>query len=127
MSSKSILVLGAHPDSSRFACKAMKLLKSKGFDSVPINPRFAEVLGHRCYSSVSQWMTETGEKSADTVTFYLNPAHSTKLQDELLALKPRRAIFNPGAENPELERALKSIGVEVHENCTLVMLNTGRF
>ena len=36
-------------------------------------------------------------------------------------------IFNPGAENKELKRALERDGIEVEEACTLVLLNTGQF
>lgn len=105
----------------------MRLLKSHGFDPIPINPRFEKVMESRCYASVAEWMQESGEKSADTVTLYLSRIHSSKIQSELLDLKPRRVIFNPGAENSELENALKKIGSEVVEGCTLVMLNAGSF
>ncbi len=47
--------------------------------------------------------------------------------DEILAAKPQRIIFNPGAENEELAAAASSAGIEVVEACTLVMLRTGLF
>ncbi len=125
-SAKKVVVLGAHPEPSRFAHRALQLLEDKGHDTVAINPRFQEVRGRPCWPSLSAWAQESGEK-ADTVTFYLNPTHSSKLKEELIAHKPRRAIFNPGAENPELEKALRQAGVEVLEACTLVLLNSGRF
>ena len=55
------------------------------------------------------------------------PAHSTPLLAPLLALKPRRVIFNPGAENPALEDGLRAAGIEVEDACTLVLLRTGQF
>jgi hypothetical protein len=42
-------------------------------------------------------------------------------------LKPERIIFNPGAENPELEALADQAGIKVLEACTLVMLNTRQF
>jgi predicted CoA-binding protein len=107
-----VLVLGAHPEPSRFANKAMLLLERHGHTPVPINPRFDKVLGKICYPDVAQWAIQSGEK-AETVTVYLNPAHSSKMQDALVALKPKRVIFNPGAENPALADTLKKISVDV--------------
>ncbi len=105
----------------------MKLLATYGFDATPINPRFSELLGQPCYASPSAWQQKNPDKTVDTVSFYLNPAHSTKLIEELVDLRPRRAIFNPGSENPELARRLREVGTEVLEDCTLVMLEAGRF
>jgi Trk K+ transport system NAD-binding subunit len=36
-------------------------------------------------------------------------------------------IFNPGAENPNLAKAASAAGIEVVEDCTLVMLQSGTF
>ncbi|HCY90619.1 MAG TPA: CoA-binding protein, partial [Chitinophagaceae bacterium] len=36
-------------------------------------------------------------------------------------------IFNPGAENPELEDLLTAQGIQPIEACTLVMLSTGQY
>jgi hypothetical protein len=45
----------------------------------------------------------------------------------MVSLKPRRIILNPGAENEELKSLAEKKGIEVIEDCTLVMLNTGQF
>ena len=63
----------------------------------------------------------------DTVTMYVGAAISAGLQDKLIALKPRRVIFNPGAENAVLVEALKKAGIACEEACTLVLLNTRQF
>ncbi len=63
----------------------------------------------------------------ETVTLYLNPLHQKPYYDYILSLKPRRIIFNPGAENEELERLAAIQGIDVLEACTLVMLSTGQY
>jgi hypothetical protein len=45
----------------------------------------------------------------------------------VMRLQPKRVIFNPGTENPELMKQLAAEGIEVEEACTLVMLHTGQF
>ncbi|MBS1547685.1 MAG: CoA-binding protein [Bacteroidetes bacterium] len=62
-----------------------------------------------------------------TVTLYLNAHNQEPWEERILALKPKRIIFNPGAENSVFERKAKAAGVEVLEACTLVMLNTGQY
>ena len=47
--------------------------------------------------------------------------------NDLLELKPRRVIFNPGSENPVLEAALLEAEVLVDHACTLVLLTTNQY
>jgi len=126
MSPKTVLVLGAHPSADRFAHKAQKLLAAKGFAPVPVNPRYSEILGLRCYPDLATYTRENAA-APDTLTFYVNAERSSKMREEILAARPRRAVFNPGSENPALARDLEKAGVEVVQDCTLVMLNAGSF
>ena len=66
-------------------------------------------------------------KDIDTVTLYVGPANQEGLFAYLKALSPRRVIFNPGTENPDLERELETAGIQTEEACTLVLLHTGQF
>ena len=71
-------------------------------------------------------MTDIAEP-VDTLTVYVNPKISGSKYENILKLKPRRVVFNPGAENSELAEKLKVAGFEVIEACTLVMLRTEQF
>ena len=46
---------------------------------------------------------------------------------EILKLGPKRVIFNPGTENPELYKLLKYNGIAVEIACTLVLLATNQY
>jgi len=63
----------------------------------------------------------------DTITLYLGKQNQPPLYDYIVGLKPRRVIFNPGAENPEFEEILIQNDIEPIVGCTLVMLNIGTF
>jgi predicted CoA-binding protein len=62
-----------------------------------------------------------------TVTGYLSARSQQPIAEQLLNSGVRRAIFNPGAENPELAEQLRQRGKEVLHVCTLVLLSTGQF
>jgi hypothetical protein len=73
---------------------------------------------------------QTGHPSltgVDTVTMYLNLSHQEYYYDYVLEMKPRRIIFNPGAENYDLLDRASREGIECLEACTLVMLATGQY
>ena len=58
---------------------------------------------------------------------YLNPARQEAYYNYILALQPKRVIFNPGTENEEFITLLKEHGIEVELACTLVLLATNQY
>lgn len=119
---ETVAVLGASPKRERYSNQAVRLLQQHGHHVIPVNPAQSEIEG----LAVARHVDHIRE-NVDTVTVYLNPAHSSALASALKALQPRRVIFNPGAENQELEDSLRKAGIEVEEACTLVLLRTGQF
>ena len=121
-SSETVAILGASPKPDRYAFKAMELLKQYGHKPVPVNPAYDEILGEKCYVGIA-----TVPQPIDTVTLYLGPARSNPLINQILSVKPRRIIMNPGAENETLAEKARDQDIEVIEGCTLVMLRAGTF
>ena|ERR1039457_6686831 len=117
-----VAVIGASPKPDRYAYRAMQLLAEHGHRAIPINPAFDEILGEKCYRSI----VDVPEK-IDTVTLYLSEARSDPLTDEIIDAKPCRIIMNPGGENDALAEKARARGIEVVEDCTLVMLGSGTF
>lgn len=117
-----VAILGASSDPDRYAFKAQRLLKEYGHRVVPVNPKESLIDGDATVPSLAAI-----EGDVDTLTLYVRPAISTGCREQILALRPARVIFNPGTENPELERALRDAGSDCLEACTLVMLRTGQF
>jgi predicted CoA-binding protein len=119
---ETVAVLGASPKAHRYAYRALEMLRDYGHHAIPVNPAYDEILGEKCYSSI----TEIPGK-VDTATLYIGKARSDLLTTKILEANPRRIIFNPGAENPELAARAKTRGIEVIVDCTLVMLRSGTF
>lgn len=118
---KKTLVLGASGNPSRYSYLAMNRLKDHQHPVVAVGRRDTEVNGMQ----ISK--LPVPEEGVDTVTLYLNPTHQKEYYDYILGLHPRRIIFNPGTENPELMKLAKEKGIEPVEACTLVLLATGQY
>lgn len=118
----TIAVLGASPKEQRYSFKAVRMLRENGYDPRPVHPAGHTVDGIAGVKSLGDL-----EPPIDTITCYVNASISDLEYDRILALRPRRVIFNPGAENRNLADKLTESGVQVIEACTLVMLTTGQF
>lgn len=116
---KKTVVLGATPNSARYAYLATMRLVQYGHDVVPLGIREGNIAGIEIQKGMPPL------EGVDTVTLYLNAGRQREYYDYILSLKPKRIIFNPGAENPELKKLADEKGIETVEGCTLVMLSIG--
>jgi predicted CoA-binding protein len=123
MSSKKTVIIGATPNPARFAYLAAETLLEYGHAIVPVGIKQGELFGYPILN-IRQRPQITG---VDTITLYIGSQHQPEHYGYIFSLKPKRVIFNPGTENPELETMLKQQGVEALEACTLVLLRTGQY
>jgi predicted CoA-binding protein len=121
LSAKKTLVLGASANPERYSYLAVRRLRNAGHLVSAIGRKPATV------GDVEIVPDKLVITDVDTVTLYLNPANQKEYYDYILSLHPKRIIFNPGAENPELEALASAHGIEPVEACTLVLLSTGQY
>lgn len=114
------LVLGATPNPTRYAYLATERLLKHGHEVVLVGIKEGEIAGIPIINNLDEPATPI-----DTVTLYVGPQRQSPYYDYLLELKPRRIIFNPGTENPELMKLAKENDIEPVIACTLVLLATG--
>ena len=115
------LVLGASPNPERYSYLATKLLNEKGFEVYPFGIKKGQIENLQI---LNEW-PENG--SIDTVTLYFGPAAQVEYFDAIIKLAPKRIIFNPGTENPDLQTLANSNGIKTQLACTLVLLKTGQY
>lgn len=117
-----VAVLGASAKADRYSNQAVRELLAHNFKVIAVSnsPEPAHGL------TPVQSLEEISER-VHSISVYLNPGRSTPLGREIIALKPVRVIFNPGAENPELSDLCRQNGIEAVNACTLVMLRSGMF
>jgi predicted CoA-binding protein len=117
METKKTLVLGASGNPSRYSYLAINRLVGAGHPVEAIGLKDEKVAGIHIKTAPEPL------DGIDTVTLYLNPLRQKQYYDYILDLEPKRVIFNPGTENPELYQLLRDNGIEVEVACTLVLLS----
>lgn len=118
---KLTVVIGASPNPERYSYLAVTRLRAHGHPVIAIGQR-AGAIGD---TPVIEEHPQT--EGVDTVTLYLNPLRQQQYYDYILSLKPKRIIFNPGTENPELMQLAETNGIRTQPACTLVLLSTGQY
>ena len=98
---KKTLVLGASDNPSRYSYLALHRLRKHGHSVVAIGKKTGMVGDVPIEKEKKDW------DNVNTVTLYLNPTHQKQYYDYIVSLKPKRIIFNPGAENYELSAIAK--------------------
>lgn len=121
-SNENVVVLGASPDKDRYSHKAMQLLKAHGHRVIPVSPVYTDIEGTPVLKDLA-----AVKEPVDTLTLYLSPKRLLPLAADIVRLHPKRVIFNPGTETPELQDALTKAGIHWEEACTLVLLRSGQY
>ena len=120
---KKTVIIGATPNTSRYAFMAAERLTENQHEIVPVGIKKGEVFG----KIILPIRDNPTIEDVHTITLYLGARHQPEYYDYLLGLKPARIIFNPGTENEEFMALAEKQGIEVVEGCTLVMLSVGNF
>jgi len=118
---KPTVIIGASTNPERYSYRAANKLNNAGHTFYPVGQKKGEVFGKTIQPFGTQF------NNVDTITMYLNPQAQKEYYNYIFSLQPKRIVFNPGTENPELEELAKQKGIEVTEACTLVLLSTGQF
>jgi predicted CoA-binding protein len=117
--SKTTLVMGASENPSRYSFLAVNRLVSNHIPVIAVGAKSGQI------GNVAITTDLPGNSKIDTITLYMSPERLRPVFSKLLALKPRRIIFNPGTEDTLLMEQASKQGIEVEEACTLVMLASG--
>lgn len=122
MDQHRVVVLGASNKSHRYSNQAIRMLLEYGYHVIPVHPRLELIESCVVKHQLSQVV-----QPVDTLTLYVGPERSETMIDDIIALNPGRVIFNPGTESQALETRLFDKGIAFTRDCTLVMLEQGRF
>jgi predicted CoA-binding protein len=117
----TVAVLGASAKPERYSYQCVERLLEHGHRVIPVTPAQVEICGIMPVSDL-----DAIDKDVDILTMYVNAARSSAMEEQILELNPAKIIFNPGAENPELQNKCEENEIKTENACTLVLLNTGQ-
>ncbi|WP_372756802.1 CoA-binding protein [Mariniflexile sp.] len=118
---KKTLVLGASLNTSRYSNLAIHKLVKHGVETCAIGLKSGEVSGVKINTDMPPF------EGVHTITLYLNPKNQMAYYKYIVSLKPKRVVFNPGTENPELYKILRENKIHFESACTLVLLSTDQY
>lgn len=108
LSLKRIAVIGMSKHVNKAAHYVPKYLYENGYDVTPINPTTDEILGKKCYASVSDMASEI-----DIIDVFRPSGQILSVIQEVIQKKPKVIWFQEGIHNPDAEEMAKKVGIKV--------------
>jgi len=115
MSVKTVAVIGASADRSKYSNKALRAYIEAGWLVYPINPKGGSIEGVAARKSLAEIPVPI-----DRVTLYLPPAVGIKVLPDIATAKPAEFFVNPGAESDELVEEAKRLGLDPILACSII-------
>lgn len=112
---KTIAVIGASSDHSKFGNKCVRAYARKGWTVFPVNPRETEVEGHKAYAKLADI-----KEDLDRISVYLAPPVGKKVLPEMAEKGAGEVWFNPGAADAELLKQAEDLGINAVAGCSIV-------
>ena len=106
-------VVGCSSDPSRDSNRIAALLQSRGYRVVPVNPALEEVLGERCYPSLSDIPSEEG---IEVVNLFRRSGAVAPHVDEAIAIGAKAVWMQLGVIDETAAERARAAGLRVVMN-----------
>ncbi len=115
LSLKKVVVIGMSKHSSKAAHFVPKYLYENGYDVIPVNPTADEILGKKCYDSVSEVNGEI-----EIVDIFRPSDQVLPIIQEAIKKKPKVIWLQEGIHNSQAEELARKEGIKVvYNRCML--------
>ena len=110
LSVKTIAMVGASPDKTKFSYGVLRVLHETGYDMIPINPRpgLEEIRGLRVYKSLAEV-----DRPVDMVEVFRKPEDLYGIAEEAIAIGAKVLWGQIGVVNHEAARLAEDAGLKV--------------
>jgi len=108
LSLKKVAVIGMSKHSSKAAHFVPKYLSDNGYDITPINPTAEEILGKKCYNTVSEI-----DEEIEIVDIFRPSDQILPFVQEAIKKKPKVIWLQEGIHNSEAEELARKVGIKV--------------
>lgn len=114
---KSVAIIGASVDPSKFGNKAVRAFRQQGYTVYPVNPKESTIEGLTCYATIRD-VPERPTK----ISVYLPPPVLLKVLPDIAARGCDELWLNPGTESDEVLAAAGKLGLNVVQACSIVAI-----
>ena len=104
----TIAVVGLSADWYRPSYFAAKYMQEHGFRIIPVNPKYDEILGEKCYPSL-----KAIPEPVDIVDVFRKPDDCVPIAQDAVAIAAKVLWLQLGVVNEEAARVAESGGLEV--------------
>lgn len=108
LSMNKVAVIGMSKNSSKAAHYVPRYLSENGYDIIPVNPSADEILGKKCYESV----TDVSE-DVEIVEVFRPSEEVLPFVQEAIEKKPKVIWLQEGIHNSEAEELARNAGIDV--------------
>ncbi len=110
---KTIAMVGASPDKTKFSYGVLRVLHETGYDMIPVNPRpkLKEIRGLKVYSSLDQI-----DRPVDMVEVFRKPEDLYRIAEEAIAIGAKVLWGQIGVINYDAARLAEEAGLKVVMN-----------
>jgi predicted CoA-binding protein len=115
-SRRSVAVVGASTDRSKYGNKAVRAFLKAGFEVYPIHPRAERVEGLTAYPTLDALPVQR----LDRVSFYVPPEVGLTVLEQVGKKTISELWLNPGAGSPELVARAEALGLNVIQACSIL-------
>jgi len=112
---KTIAILGASADRSKFGNKAVRAFQQQGYDVYPVNPKEIEIEGLPAFPNIAAVPVRP-----EMVSVYLPPPILLKVLAEIARKGCDELWLNPGTESDEVLAEAERLGLNVIQACSIV-------
>lgn len=114
-------MIGASLNPQRYSFQVIKKLLAQDYKVIALGAKKGEIHGIPIHTEKMLWT------QIHTISLYLSPERQSEYVDYIISLSPKRVLFNPGTENPEVEKRLDENGIDNERACSLVLLSTNQY
>ena len=108
LSLKKVAVVGMSKNPSKAAHYVPKYLSDNGYDITPVNPTADEILGKKCFSSISEI-----DEDVDIIDVFRPSDQVLPVIQEAIKKKPKVIWLQEGIHNSEAEDLAKKAGIKI--------------
>ena len=107
---KTIAMVGASPDKTKFSYGVLRVLHETGYDMIPVNPRsgLKEIRGLKVYSSLDKI-----DRPVDMVEVFRKPEDLYGIAEEAIAIRAKVLWGQIGVINHDAARLAEEAGLKV--------------